>query len=279
MSEEEGQTQDVEVLEPDAIVSQAYQSLDKQIAALDKIQKDTPEKCEALMVTLGPDKDIFQNAEDYAEFRKALHEVAALIGHAIHLVLDAEKPDKEIIPLPQLPQLPNTSSTTQNPNVVVNQPAPQVVKQGSIASVMEHMSIRRLAKAYERTVELQQNKPDITTSRIQVDPLAYGRQLLSEIMRIRDFHYRARCKISIFNGEHVVALLKGEIENHCTKLCDIILAYTTTIVERRKERFGDRKVGVAAGAMYIEAARYAGQRPYISPFSPPSQHLGRRPDE
>jgi hypothetical protein len=244
-----------EVLEPTVIMSRAYDSLDKQIEALDKIEEDAPDICSDLIETLGPDTDIFQDEEDSAAFSEALRGTAGLIGHAIQLILDAEKPEKEALNLPQLPQLPNVAQTTSsNPNVTVNQPPP-VVKQGAIASIMEHLSVRRLAKAYERAVEMQQNKPDITTSRIQADPLAYGRQLESEIMRIRDFHYRAQCKISLFNDEHTIQLLKGELKNHCTKICDIILAYTTTIVERRKERFGDRKVGVAAGAMWLEAAK------------------------
>jgi hypothetical protein len=86
-------------------------------------------------------------------------------------------------------------------------------------------------------------------------------------------------RVRWFNDENTLRNQMAEIRLECVKIAGIICAFSTAITEYRKERYGDRKVGVAAGAMWLQAAQYAGQRPYISPFSPPSQPLGRKPNE
>jgi hypothetical protein len=277
---------DVEVLEPSDIVSQAYKSLDEQIKKLDEIPKGAKDKSDALLdLVYNVKKDIMQKPKDQLEFIKALHALNDQIGHAFHALMEIDREhyrpqkDANLPSLPEIPQLPiQTQTSTSTMPMVVGQQSPTVIKKGMVSSFWEHMSNRRWASAYEKAVELQNRQPEITTSKV-IDILDYGRQLESEFMRLHTFYDKAIKRIHFFNDENTIRNQMAEIRLECVKIVGIICAFSTAITEYRKERYGDRKVGVAAGVMYLLAAQYAGQRPYISPFSPSSQPLGKRRDE
>jgi len=281
--EKEGGVLDAEVLQPSDIVSQAYKSLDAQILKLDEIPTGAKNKSNTLLALVyNSKKDIMQNPKHQLEFIKALHALNEQIGHAFHALMEIDRehyrPQKDSN-LPSLPEIPQLPIQTQNQAaattpVVVGQPT--VVKKGLFAPFWEHMSNRRWAQAYEHAVESRQ--PEITTSKV-IDILDYGRQLESEFSRLQTFYDKGIKRVHFFNDENTLRNQMQEIRLECVKIAGIICAFSTAITEYRKERYGDRKVGVAAGAIYLLAAQYAGQRPYISPFSPPSQPLGRKPNE
>jgi hypothetical protein len=251
----------VEVLEPGQIVSAAYQSLDKQIAAIDEIPKRTKEKGDSLVkLTHTDSKLILQNNEDILEFRQAVLALNQEVGHDFHALFEMDREHRQpqqndggLPSLPEIPQLPigGQQQAPQMPPMVVGQPN-VTIKKGMFSSFWEHMSNRRWAAAYEKAVQSRQ--PEITTSKV-IDVLDYGRQLESEFMRLLTFHFKGVKRVYFFNDKATIRNQMEEIQLEVTKIAGIIAAFSTAITEYRKERYGDRKVGVAAGAMYLEAAQ------------------------
>jgi hypothetical protein len=70
-----------------------------------------------------------------------------------------------------------------------------------------------------------------------------------------DFYDKAKKRIYFFHDDYTLRNQREEISTHLTKMIGIVRAFSRAIVEYRKARFGDRKVGVAAGAMWLEAAK------------------------
>jgi len=248
-----------EVLEPNQIVSEAYKSLDKQIEKLDLIPRGAQEKSDVLLdLVYDSEKDIMQDPKAQFEFIKALHALNEQIGHAFHALMEIDREhyrpqkDSSLPSLPELPMLPMQSQGQYQsaPPVVVGQPT--VVKKGMFSSFWEHMSNRRWAGAYEKAVDSRQ--PEITTSKV-IDILDYGRQLESEFSRLQTFYDKGIKRVHFFNDANTLRNQMQEIRLECVKIAGIICAFSTAITEYRKERYGDRKVGVAAGAMWLEAAK------------------------
>jgi len=260
-----------EVLEPSDIVSEAYKSLDRQIEKLDLIPAGAKERSDVLLdMVYDSGKDIMQDPEDQLAFIKALHALNEEIGHAFHALMEIDRersrPQKDS-GLPELPMLPmqmQGQGQYQSAPMVVGQPT--VVKKGMFSSFWEHMSNRRWAKAYENAVDSRQ--PEITTSKV-IDILDYGRQLESEFSRLQTFYDKGIKRVHFFNDANTLRNQMQEIRLECVKIAGIICAFSTAITEYRKERYGDRKVGVAAGAMWLEAAK-ARSEMQMRPGSPVS---------
>jgi hypothetical protein len=246
--------------EPSEIVSAAYQSLDKQVKELDTI----PSKVEAdgnmlLGIVLDSGKDIFRDPKEIKEFTLRLLNFDENLGHAMHMVVTLEENERSGTKSPepsrlQLPQL-NMPNTEKNmPNIYVG--SEQQQKKGFTASIFEHLSVRDTNRMVQRLkkMEMEREQPDITTSKVK-SVKAYGEEIQSEWLRLMDFYDKAKKRIYFFHDDYTLRNQREEISTHLTKMIGIVRAFSRAIVEYRKERFGDRKVGVAAGAMWLEAAK------------------------
>lgn len=260
-NDQQGQ-KEPEVLEPPAIVTAAFRSLDQQIRDLDKIPGEAEGKCAELITLVYDDKQkLLEDGVTELKFINAVQALNEEVGHAFHAIMEIDrerwqpesKRDVSLPSMPQIPQLPIQSSASTVAPLVVGQQQP-VVKKGLFSDFWEHLSNRRWATAYERAVEAQNRQPEITTSKV-IDILSYGRELESEFMRLHTFYDAAVKRVRWFHDENTVRNQTQEIRLWCVKVTGIIRAFSRAIVEYRKERFGDRKVGVAAGAMWVQAAQ------------------------
>lgn len=248
--------------EPSEIASAAYQSLDEQIKKLREIPDRVDHEAEQLFTILhDPERDILRTPKDIQAFRRAASTLNKDVGLTWHMLLKMDhaetKPAPPALQLPQLPSMTrNSSGSTMLPSVAGQ---PVVIKHGWGSAFWEHMTQRRMAKAFEHAVDAQK-QPEITTSNVK-DVRAYGEELQAEWAKTLDFHYKATLLIRHRNDEPTWRLLLGDLTEHCLKLANITSAFTTTLTEYRLDEFGDRKVGVAQGAMMLEAAKAgAGQQ-------------------
>jgi hypothetical protein len=246
-----------EIVEPSDIVIAGYKSLDKQIEELDKIPSRVQGECESLLDivfdALCGKKNILEKPEDISEFIRTVQLCNSEVGLAWHMLIAMDqdqnvKSEKREVQLPPLPNIPNAGTGSPPSTVVMGPPAP--VKQAFFAPFWEHMSIRRLASAYERSVEGANRQPEITTSKVK-NVRDYGQELEAEWTLLLDFYTRAQCLVRYRNDEVTKRLLLREIQAHCVKVTKITKSFCTTIVEYRKDKFGDRKVGMTAGAMWV----------------------------
>ena len=244
----------VGVLEPGEIISDGYQSLDAQIKALDIIPIDAKEKTTALLMLMYSGEDIFGNLQGQFKFVQAIGNLSLVIGNAFLTVLEVERTFHGVkFDVPNLPTLTPTQAPAEklNPNIMLQtQPA----KGGGWA---DFFTARTWAKAMKDITASQQMepKPEITTAKVMPNILDYGRELLASYNETMNFYDCAIDRVYFFSDEITVGNQRKELTMHLVKLCNVICTFATTITEYRKERFGDRKVGVAAGAMWLEAAK------------------------
>jgi hypothetical protein len=242
---------------PSEIVSAAYQSLDEQVQKLDEIPgKVQTDGNKLLNIILDRTKDIFRNDNTIKEFTTALLDFDEGMGHAMHMVITLEENERNgNRPEPstrlQLPQinLPTTERTT--PNIIIGSEHPQ--KKGGLFDYLGARSTNRMIEKLQK-FEREQEQPEITTSKVK-NVKAYGEEIQSEWLRLIDFYDKSKKRIYFFHDPETLRNQREEISTHLTKMIGIVRAFSRAIVEYRKERFGDRKVGVAAGAMWLEAAK------------------------
>lgn len=266
------------------IITQTFQSLDKQIDALDLIPKEANEKADDILKLMFSDKDIFLNLEGQLTFITCLRKLSEEVGHAFETILEIElskqraKPDMPMLPMPQLPA---QQVERPNPQILLQQ-GPQ--KGGGWA---DYFGMRRWSSTIDKIFATQQNminQPQSATSKV-IDILDYGRELVSQYNLTLDFFSKGIDHLYFFNDPDTHERQHKQLAMHLTKIVNIICSFSRTIVEYRKERFGDRKASVASGILYVEAAKAGGMmRPYISPLNPQTPPLGlnipgRKPHE
>jgi hypothetical protein len=270
------------ILTSDEIISDTFRSFDKQIEKLDKIPKQANQKGSAVLALMFSDIDIFAGHEGQLKFINCLKELSEEVGQAFDTILEIEFSKQRgsseqtvIMPMPSVGQ----SVEKPNPSVILQSQPP---KGGGWA---DYFGVRRwsgtMEKIFANKQTSQSQGPQSTTSRV-IDILDYGRELVSEYNLTLDFYSRAIDHLYFFHDSDTYERQHKQLAIHLTKIVNIICSFSRAIVEYRKERFGDRKVGVAAGAMWLEAAKaqsLMGNRPYISPLSPPSYPLGRKTNE
>jgi hypothetical protein len=241
--------------QPSEIASSAYQSLDEQVSELRKIPPRVKEEAKKLFDILHDEnRDVLRNPKDIEAFRAATSEINTEVGLAWDALRRMDRDQNKSQPDLQLPMLPSMTS----PNLGTAQlPAtggqPIVVKHGWGSAFWEHRTQGRWAKAFEHAVDVQR-QPEITSTNVK-DVRAYGEELQAEWALLLEFHYKATKLIRYRDDEPTYRDLIGEIILHSLKLSNITKAFTTTVVEYRTDEYGDRKVGVAAGAMWLEAAK------------------------
>lgn len=282
VSDEDDDTEDEEQpqeqqqwLEPNAIVSDAYKSLDAQIAKLDRIPEDAKTACDALL-EYAVKKELF-SPDGQVGFYEVLGGTDEQLGHCIHAVLEIERerviPPKEPTVTPMaLPSIESPMQTVQVQGVQPGQQQPPItVKTGALA---EFFRGRALNKATEKLIAFQReqmNRPEITTSKVK-DILDYGRELLPEYNKLYEFYDKALKRLRFFDDAETVWNQRQEIVNEIVKITGVIRAFSRAVVEYRKERFGDRKVGVASGVMWL-AASIASAPPMMMKPPPPGDKL------
>jgi hypothetical protein len=267
------------IYDSDRIISETFTSLDKQIAELDLIPAKAETKGKAILTLMFSDEDVFSKHDGQLKFINCLRDLSEEVGHAFETILEIELSKQRvksetpiIMPMPQAGQ----QMQTPNPQVMVNSTPP---KGGGWA---DYFGVRRWSTTMERIFK-QQNQaqgPQSATSNV-IDILDYGRELVSQFNLTLDFYSRGIDHLYFFNDADTHERQHKQLAMHLTKIVNIICSFSRTIVEYRKERFGDRKAAVASGVLYLEAAKAQGlanNRPYISPLSPPSYSLGRKPE-
>jgi len=248
-------------MEPSAIVSDAYKSLDKQIVELDKI----PARAKQAGISLREHAikgDLFSE-EGQIKTYQVLEDTNKELGQCIHAVMEIEReryvPQKATDNLPAIPSLESSPQTVNVQGTPQGQPI--TVKTGFLA---EWAKGRAMNKAMDKAIQFQKdmmNRPEITTSKIK-DVLDYGRELIPEFNKLYNFYDCGIKRVYFFSDAETVWNQRREIVNEVAKITGVIEAFSNAVVEYRKERFGDRKVGVAAGAMWLEAAKARQPVPY-----------------
>jgi hypothetical protein len=261
--EERGRPITPDIIKPMDIVVSVFSSLDAQIEALDQIPDDVLGHTTALLnIITDLKQNIFEDPATKIKFINALLGTSEEVGHAFHAILEIEReranPEKtpsNIPPMPQLPQIGQmgTPEIVERPvqgGITLNTQQPQMK--------IGYWAMRQWRGMVEKWLEAQKDlaQAQITSSKV-VDILDYGRELEAEWMRLMNFYHYAQQRLSFFDDKETYRNQHQEVETHIIKMISIIRAFTRTIVEYRKERFGDRKVGVAQGAMALEATEAA----------------------
>ncbi len=254
-SAEKGKEEEEEIYDSDKIISQTFRSLDKQIEKLDEIPQQATAKANKVLELMFSDTDIFMTKPGQLVFIKLLGELSEEVGHAFDTILEIElskqrvKSDTPIMPMPSFPSQPQAST----PQVMVNSTPP---KGGGWA---DYFGVRRWATTMERIFANQQTQaqgPQSATSKV-IDILDYGRELVSQYNLTLDFYSRGIDHLYFFNDPDTHERQHKQLAMHLTKIVNIICSFSRTIVEYRKERFGDRKASVAAGVLWLEATKNA----------------------
>lgn len=239
------------------IITRTFESLDKQINALDKIPIQANEKGDAILALMFSEEDIF-SLKGQLKFINCLRPISEMVGHAFDTILEIEltkqrgKSESPMLPMPQIP--------TQQ----VDRPSPQILLQQGPqkgGGWADYFGVRRWSSTMEKIFATQQNQinqPQSATSKV-IDILDYGRELVSQFNLTLDFYSRGIDHLYFFNDKDTHERQHKQLAMHLTKIVNIICSFSRTIVEYRKDRFGDRKASVASGILYLEAARAMGQ--------------------
>jgi len=253
-----------EPLDSTQIISEVYRSLDKQIEKLDELPSIAQTKTSDLLRLLFSKADIFRDPPRMLEFIVLSSSLSMEIGLAFQTVLEVElakehvnNNSQTVMPMPQ-PMMQQVERP--NPNVIVQSTPP---KGGGWA---DYFGVRRWATAIEKIYQNQpaQQQPAITTSKV-MKVLEYGQELLAEWNNTFDFYEKGIDGLNIFGDPETFERQHKLLTFHLVKLCNIICVFSKTIAEYRMERFGDRKVGVTAGLMWLEAAKAGAAGAYRGP--------------
>jgi hypothetical protein len=255
----EEKEQKIQIIEPIDIVKATFKSLDDQVDALDKIPEHAATATQQLIDIVFNEKDFFSDSKEkgnQAAFIKAVLGTSEEVGHAMHTILEIERgnpkdTNRQTISMPQIPLPGPTQQQIEKTSPVV------VTSQVKGGGWSDYFATRRWAGMFEKFLSAQKElvQSEITSSSKVVDILDYGRQLEGEWMKLMDFYDKATKWLRFYNDPNTYQNLRQEVQMHVTKMSSIIRAFARTIVEYRKERFGDRKASVAAGAMWLEGMR------------------------
>lgn len=254
----EAEKKEEELYDSDRIISETFRSLDKQIDKLDLIPTQANEKGDAILALMFSEEDIF-GLKGQLKFINCLRGISEMVGHAFETILEIElskqraKSETPIMPMPTIPNQPM-------------QPMPQTIVQSTPpkgGGWADYFGVRRWSTTMERIFANQQNQaqgPQSATSKV-IDILDYGRELVSQYNLTLDFYSRGIDHLYFFNDKETHERQHKQLAMHLTKIVNIVCSFSRTIVEYRKERFGDRKASVAAGMMWLESAKY--QQPVL----------------
>jgi hypothetical protein len=253
VTEEKPEEKEEELYDSDRIISETFRSLDKQIDKLDLIPKVANEKADRVLKLLFSGTDIFMTQDGQLAFINLLRELSEEVGHAFDTILEIElskqraKSETPIMPMPTIPNQPM-------------QPAPQTIVQSTPpkgGGWADYFGVRRWSTTMERIFSNQQNQaqgPQSATSKV-IDILDYGRELVSQYNLTLDFYSRGIDHLYFFNDKETHERQHKQLAMHLTKIVNIVCSFSRTIVEYRKERFGDRKASVASGVLWLEGQR------------------------
>lgn len=249
---------------------------------LSQIPKDSRAAVNKVMAVFVDGIDIFAKPED---FFSSLSEVSDVMGHCYHTVLEIELQRQKIdtgqsikellMPKPANQQQTELAGKTQP---IIFQAATQPIPSNS-PGWTGYLSERVRMKTLKEIVGLQKTAPEITTEKKPTDILDYCRDIPRECNRLYDYYQSALDMVEIYPDPATKGYLRSELRLFLGKLCNIIVGFTRAIVDYRTELLGYRETAYAQAITAMKQAEYMTRSPYISPFSPPSQRLGRRSDE
>jgi hypothetical protein len=245
---------------PNAIVTDAYKSLDKQIEQLELIPGKAKQACTSLMNHVIKE-DLF-SLDGQIKTYAVLQDIDEEIGHCIDAVLEVEheraSPQREAVNMNHL-SLPSFDSmqTLQVNNPQQGQMSPPItVKTGFLSELAKGRAIN---KALDKALQFQRemmNRPEITTSKVK-EVIDYCKELIPEFNKLFNFYDCAIKHVSFYDDSETIWNQRREIVNEVAKITGIIRDISRAVSEYRKDRFGDRKVAVATGMMYVAAAQAA----------------------
>ena len=248
--EAEEDKEELPVLDSNHIISDAYRSQDRQIKELDKIPEVVKGKANNIIKLLYSECDIFLKIQGQLAFIECMTDLSDEIGNALHAILEIELAKQKVkTETPVIMPMP-TQTVTPNPQVVLQQTPP---KGGGWA---DYFGVRRWATTMERLGAIQQTSqmPQSTTSKV-IDILDYGRELVAQYNSVYDFWSKGIDHLYFFNDVDTHERQHKQLAVHLVKIVTIIRSFSKTIVEYRKERFGDRKASVASGVLWLEGAK------------------------
>lgn len=249
------------------IITLTFGYFDEMAKKLDDIPLKAELKTNALLKLLSDkEADIFNESD---KFYAALNDLSEEIGHSLHTVLEIELRQKGILQeFNQTIQSKATNPTPLQP-ITIQTSSPQQL--GVFSGGWHYLTEKAKAKTSLEAIKLQlQNQPQISTSRQVIDILDFGRQQIPEYIN-KTIKYYEQClaHLRVFSDiPRTKAIFQSNLREHLNKLAAIIRAFCRTIVEYRKEMFGERKRDIAKAVISLKMAEASAlQQQRLPPLS------------
>lgn len=257
-------------------IDKIFEKFDEKEARLDTIPDRTSKAVETLMNAFDDKKNIFEEPE---KFRRKFDVLARAMGHVHHIVMTVEL-QRERLKQPfegfgeklqgQLPmnlQLPKEEKPS--PPVVVNTGTGEQENRGIgfygwRAEVARQKTLQKaLAKA---------ETPQMTSETKPKDILDYCKDVTVECNKFYNYYQQSLDHLHFYPDENTIYFYQSAIRAHLGKLCNVIVSFTTTIVEYRKDLNIERQVLYGQAVAMMEQARaimqmQGGGKPLLDPLA------------